>query len=220
MYGIDRGFVNLRIQRETAMTVQLSTTREILPLKITLDPIVTMTNEQFFAFCQLNQDVKIERNVRGELIFMPPTGSESERQNFNLIGQLWVWTKQDGTGVGFGSSGGFTLPNGAVRSPDAAWIEKTRWEQIDLELRKRFAPIYPDFVVELRSETDNLQVLQEKMEEYIENGANLGWLIDPQQQKVYIYRPNSQLEELVKPSSLSGENVLSGFVLDLKDLGF
>lgn len=202
------------------MTVQLSTTQEILPLKIKLDPIVTMTDEQFFAFCQLNRDVKIERNVRGELVFMPPKGSESEQRNFNLIGQLWVWTKQDGKGVGFGSSGGFTLPNGAVRSSDAAWIEKTRWEEIDLELRKRFAPICPDFVVELRSETDNLQVLQEKMEEYIENGTKLGWLIDPQQQKVYIYRPNSQLEELVKPSSLSGEDVLSGFVLELKDLGF
>ncbi len=118
------------------------------------------------------------------------------------------------------SSGGFTLPNGAVRSPDAAWISKTRWEQVDLELRKRFAPICPDFLIELRSETDNLQVLQEKMTEYIENGAKLGWLIDPQQQKVYIYRPNSPVEELVKPSRLSGENVLSGFVLELKDLGF
>ena len=124
---------------------------------------MTITDEQFFALCQLNQDVTIERNATGELVFISPTGSESERQNFNLIGQLWVWTKQDGTGVGFGSSGGFTLPNGAVRSPDAAWIKKTRWEQVELELQKRFAPICPDFVMELRSETDNLQVLQEKM---------------------------------------------------------
>ena len=202
------------------MTAQTAKTKEILPLKIQLHPVMTITDEQFFALCQLNQDVKIERNATGELVFMSPTGSESERQNFNLIGQLWVWTKQNSTGVGFGSSGGFTLPNGAVRSPDAAWISKTRWEQVDLELRKRFAPICPDFVIELRSETDNLQVLQEKMTEYIENGAKLGWLIDPQQQKVYIYRPNSPVEELVKPSKLSGENVLSGFVLKLKDLGF
>ena len=202
------------------MIAQTAKTKEILPLKIQLHPVMTMTDEQFFALCQLNQDVKIERNATGELVFMSPTGSESERQNFNLIGQLWVWTKQNGTGVGFGSSGGFTLPNGAVRSPDAAWISKTRWEQVDLELRKRFAPICPDFVIELRSETDNLPVLQEKMTEYIENGAKLGWLIDPQPQKVYIYRPNSPVEELVKPSRLSGENVLSGFVLELKDLGF
>jgi Uma2 family endonuclease len=202
------------------MTTQLSTNKEILPVKIQLHPVMTMTDEQFFALCQLNRDVQIERNATGELVFMSPTGSEGEQRNFNLIGQLWVWTKQDGTGVGFGSSGGFTLPNGAVRSPDAAWISKTRWEEIDLELRKKFAPICPDFVVELRSETDNLQVLQEKMTEYIDNGTKLGWLIDPQQQKVYIYRPNTDVEELENPLSLSGEDVLSGFVLNLEDLGF
>jgi Uma2 family endonuclease len=202
------------------MTAQLSTTKEILPVKIQLHPVITMTDEQFFTLCQLNQDVQIERNATGELVLMSPTGSQSDRLNFEIIVQLGIWTKQDGTGVGFGSSGGFTLPNGAVRSPDAAWINKTRWEQIDLELRKKFAPICPDFIVELRSETDNLQVLQQKMTEYIENGTKLSWLIDPQQQKVYIYRPNSPVEELVKPSILSGEDVLSGFVLELKDLGF
>jgi Uma2 family endonuclease len=202
------------------MTAQLSTNKEILPVKIQLHPVMTMTDEQFFALCQLNRDVQIERNATGELVFMSPTGSEGEQRNFNLIGQLWAWAKQDGTGVGFGSSGGFTLPNGAVRSPDAAWISKTRWEEIDLELRKKFAPICPDFVVELRSETDNLQVLQEKMTEFIDNGASLGWLIDPQQQNVYIYRPNTDVEKLEHPLSLSGENVLAGFVLNLQDLGF
>lgn len=202
------------------MTIQLSTVKEIAPMTIRLHPVMTMTDEQFFDFCQLNQDVNIERNARGELVFMSPTGSEGEERNFNLIGQLWVWTKQDNTGVGFGSSGGFTLPNGAIRSPDAAWISKTRWSEIDLDLRKKFAPICPDFVVELRSVTDNLPTLQEKMAEYIDNGAKLGWLIDPQQQKVYIYRQNSPVEELVKPLSLSGEEVLSGFILELQDLGF
>ncbi|MEY4519534.1 MAG: hypothetical protein RLZZ499_2134 [Cyanobacteriota bacterium] len=202
------------------MTIQLSTVKEITPVTIRLHPVMTITDEQFFDFCQLNQDVNIERNARGELVFMSPTGSEGEERNFNLIGQLWVWTKQDNTGVGFGSSGGFTLPNGAVRSPDAAWISKTRWSEIDLDLRKKFAPICPDFVVELSSATDNLPTLQEKMAEYIDNGAKLGWLIDPQQQKVYIYRQNSPVEELVKPLSLSGEEVLSGFILELQDLGF
>jgi Uma2 family endonuclease len=202
------------------MTTQLSTNKEILPVKIQLHPVMTMTDEQFFALCQLNRDVQIERNTTGELVFMSPTGSEGDCRNFEIIVQLGIWTKQDGTGVGFGSSGGFTLPNGAVRSPDAAWIRKTRWEEIDLELRKKFAPICPDFVVELRSETDNLQILQEKMTEYIDNGTKLGWLIDPQQQKVYIYRPNTDVEELENPLSLSGEDVLSGFVLNLQDLGF
>lgn len=202
------------------MSAQLSTDKEILPVKIQLHPVMTITDEQFFALCQLNRDVQIERNVTGELIFMSPTGSEGDRRNFEIIVQLGIWTKQNATGVGFGSSGGFTLPNGAVRSPDAAWILKTRWEQVDLALRKKFAPICPDFVVELRSETDSLQVLQEKMIEYSDNGASLGWLIDPQQQKVYIYRPNTDVEELEHPLSLSGEEVLPGFVLNLQDLGF
>lgn len=202
------------------MTAQLSANKEILPLKLQLHPVVTMTDEQFFALCQLNRDVGIERNAKGELVFMSPTGSEGDRRNFEIIVQLGIWTKQDGTGVGFGSSGGFTLPNGAVRSPDAAWISQTRWEEIDLALRKKFAPICPDFVVELRSETDNLQVLQEKMVEYIDNGTRLGWLLDPQQQKVYIYRRDREVEEVEKPLSLSGEDVLSGFVLNLQDLGF
>jgi Uma2 family endonuclease len=202
------------------MTTQLSTVFEVTPMTIKLHPVMTMTDEQFFDFCQLNQDINIERNARGELVFMSPTGSEGDRRNFEIIVQLGIWTKKDGTGIGFGSSGGFTLPNGAVRSPDAAWISKTRWEKIDLELRKKFAPICPDFIVELRSATDNLPTLQEKMTEYIDNGAKLGWLIDPQQQKVYIYRHNSSVEELVKPLSLSGEEVLSGFILELQDLGF
>lgn len=200
------------------MTARVSKNKEILPVKIRLHPVMTMTDEQFFALCQLNQDVQIELNASGELVFMPPTGSEGDRRNFEIIVQLGIWTKQDGTGVGFGSSGGFTLPNGAVRSPDAAWITKTRWEEIDLELRKKFAPICPDFVVELRSETDNLQILQEKMNEYIDNGTRLGWLIDPQQKKVYVYRPNTNVDELDNPLSLSGEDILSGFVLDLQTL--
>jgi Uma2 family endonuclease len=202
------------------MNSQLSVNREIVPLKIRLHQSMKMTDEQFFDFCQLNQDVNIERNSHGELIFMSPTGAEGEERNFNLVGQLWLWTKQDSTGVGFGSSGGFTLPNGAVRSPDAAWIDKKRWQQIDNNLRKKFAPICPDFVVELRSETDSLQILQDKMQEYIDNGASLGWLIDPIKQKVYIYRPNTDVEELDHPISLDGENVLSGFVLNLQDIGF
>ena len=202
------------------MTSQLLTTKETLPLKVQLHPVITMTDDQFFDFCQLNRDVQIERSAKGELVFMSPTGSESDERNFNLIGQLWAWTKQDGTGVGFGSSGGFTLPSGAVRSPDAAWINKTNWEKIAPELRKKFAPICPEFVIELRSETDSLQVLQDKMTEYIENGTKLGWLIDPQQKKVYIYRDNTTYEELDNPATLSGENVLPGFVLELKDLGF
>ena len=200
------------------MTAQLPIATEVTFMVLKFHPVISMTDEQLFDFCQLNKDFRIERKANGEIVIMSPTGSETEERNFNLIGQLWSWTKQDGTGVGFGSSGGFTLPNGAVRSPDAAWIKKTAWEAIPVELRKKFAPICPEFVVELRSESDSLQDLQDKMFEYINNGVLLGWLIDRKERKVYIYRPNTEVEELDNPSTLTGEDILSGFVLDLSSI--
>ncbi|MFM5983603.1 MAG: Uma2 family endonuclease [Sphaerospermopsis kisseleviana] len=200
------------------MNTQTPTVTDILPMVLKMQPDIIMTDEQFFDFCQLNRDFRIERNQFGDLLIMSPTGSETDERNFNLTVQLGIWTKKDGTGVGFGSSGGFTLPNGAVRSPDAAWIKKERWEAIPTEQRKKFAPICPDFVVELRSETDSLKTLQEKMEEYIENGVKLAWLIDRKQQKVYIYRPSQPVEELDHPQTLNGEDILPGFVLDLREI--
>lgn len=197
------------------MTTQLPIVTEIVPMILQLYPAIALTDEQFFSLCQLNRDVRIERNAQGDLVIMAPTGSETDERNFNLIGQLWAWVQQDGTGVGFGSSGGFTLPNGAVRSPDAAWILKSRWEAIAPAQRQKFAPICPDFVIELRSQSDGLKVLQNKMQEYIDNGANLGWLIDRLQKKVYIYRPNMLVEELNNPATLNGAPVLPKFVLDL-----
>lgn len=173
------------------MNANLPVASEIVPIVLQLWPAIAMTDDQFYEFCQLNRDFRIERNATGELIIMPPTGSETDERNFDLIGQLWAWTKQDGTGVGFGSSGGFTLPNGAVKSPDAAWIKRTNWEAIPAEQRKKFAPICPEFVIELRSDSDSLQVLQDKMQEYIDNGTQLGWLIDRKQRQVFIYRPNT-----------------------------
>lgn len=200
------------------MTAQLSSLTENTAMVLKFHPVITMTDEQLFDFCQLNQDFRIERLATGEIVIMSPTGSETEQRNFDLIGQLWAWTKQDGTGVGFGSSGGFTLPNGAVRSPDAAWIKKTDWSAIPVEKRKKFAPICPEFVIELRSESDSLKDLKTKMEEYIKNGTRLGWLIDRTQHKVYIYRVNSSVEELDNPTTLSGEDILPGFVLDLSGI--
>jgi Uma2 family endonuclease len=200
------------------MTVQLTLSTEIKPMVLKFHPVITMTDDQLFEFCQLNQDFRIERKATGEIVIMSPTGSETDQRNFDLIGQLWGWTKQDGTGVGFGSSGGFTLPSGAVRSPDAAWIKKTDWEAIPQEKRQKFAPICPQFVIELRSQSDSLKELKTKMEEYITNGTLLGWLIDRVQCKVYIYRPNAVVEELDNPSTLSGEEILPGFVLDLSEI--
>ncbi|BAT55909.1 hypothetical protein NOS3756_49030 [Nostoc sp. NIES-3756] len=200
------------------MNIQSPVATEIMPIVLKMQPNIVMTDDQFFDFCQLNGDFRIERNHLGDLLIMPPTGAETDERNFNLTGQLWTWTKQDGTGVGFGSSGGFTLPNGAVRSPDAAWIKKARWEAIPVEQRKKFAPICPEFVVELRSETDSLKILQEKMEEYISNGTELGWLLDRKQRKVFIYRPDQAVKELDNPFTLSGDDLLPGFVLDLSQI--
>ena len=200
------------------MSAQLPVTTEITQMVLKFHPVISMTDEQLFDFCQLNTDFRIERKANGEIVIMSPTGSETEERNFDLIVQLGIWVKQDGTGVGFGSSGGFTLPSGAVRSPDAAWINKTDWEAIPQDKRKKFAPICPEFVVELRSESDSLKVLQDKMEEYINNGAKLGWLIDRKERKVYIYRSDNKVEKLDNPSTLSGEDVLSGFVLDLSSI--
>ncbi|MFN6180303.1 MAG: Uma2 family endonuclease [Dolichospermum sp.] len=200
------------------MNTQLSVDLEILPMVLEILPNMIMTDDQFFDFCQLNRHFRIERNQIGDLFIMSPTGSETEERNFNLIVQLGIWTKQDGTGVGFGSSGGFTLPNGAVRSPDAAWIKRTKWEIIPAEKRKKFAPICPEFIVELRSENDNLSTLKEKMQEYIDNGTQLAWLIDRKQRKVFIYRPNCGIEELDNPQTLTGEDILPGFVLDLSEI--
>jgi Uma2 family endonuclease len=200
------------------MNTQLSVDLEILPMVLQMLPNMVMTDDQFFDFCQLNRHFRIERNQIGDLFIMSPTGSETEERNFNLIVQLGIWTKQDGTGVGFGSSGGFTLPNGAVRSPDAAWIKRTKWEAIPADKRKKFAPICPEFVVELRSENDSLSTLKEKMQEYIDNGTQLAWLIDRKQRKVFIYRPNCGVAELDNPQTLTGEDILPGFVLDLSEI--
>jgi Uma2 family endonuclease len=188
------------------------------PLLVRLHPVVNMTDAQFFDFCQLNRELRIERTATGDLIIMPPTGSATGGRNFNLIGQLWRWTDQDGTGIGFDSSTGFTLPNGAQRSPDAAWIKLDRWNQLTEEQQERFAPISPDFVVELRSPSDNMTDLQAKMQEYIENGVQLGWLIDRPQRQVFIYRANVSVEQLDNPDHLSGESLLPGFVLDLSKI--
>lgn len=188
------------------------------PLVLQLHPVIQMTDDQFFEFCQLNRDLRIERTAKGELIVMPPTGGGTGNRNFKLNQQLANWTDTDGTGIGFDSNTGFTLPNGAMRSPDAAWIKLERWNTLSEEKQEKFAPISPDFVVELRSLSDSLKVLQEKMQEYIDNDVKLGWLIDRKQKKVYIYHPGMPVECLENPATVSGAPVLSGFVLDLSKI--
>lgn len=188
------------------------------PLVLQLHPVVQMTDDQFFEFCQINRELRIERTAKGQLIVMPPTGSGTGNRNSKLNQQLSNWTDVDGTGLSFDSSSGFTLPNGAMRSPDAAWIRLERWNVLSEEQQEKFAPICPDYIVELKSPTDSLRVLQDKMEEYIENGVLLGWLIDRKHKKVYIYRPGMAVECLENPATISGEPVLPGFVLDLSNI--
>ena len=174
--------------------------------------------DEFYDFCMLNEDLNVELSGEGDLIVMPPTGGETGRRNFELIGSFANWTKRDGTGVGFDSSSMFSLPNGAKRSPDLCWIKKERWEALSKKEREKFSPICPDFVVELRSPSDSLKRLQKKMEEYVENGAQLGWLLDPSTRKVYVYRPGAEAEVLEDPETVSGEPLLRGFALDVRAL--
>jgi len=187
-------------------------------LTLNLDAIVQLTDDAFYALCQANPEVKFELTSVGELIVMPPTGGESGNRNAKLTIRLGNWAEADGTGITFDSSTGFKLPNGANRSPDAAWILLTRWETLTLEQRRKFPPIAPDFVVELRSDTDSLTTIQSKMQEYIDNGVRLGWLLNPQDQQVEIYRQRQDQEVLSNPTSLSGEGVLPGFVLNLRGI--
>jgi Uma2 family endonuclease len=188
------------------------------PLVLHLEPAIKLTDEQFFEFCQLNRELRIERTASGELEVMSPTGGETGGSNFNLIGLLWIWIVQDGTGKGFDSSTGFKLPSGAERSPDAAWVKLDRWNALTPEQQKKFPPVTPDFVVELRSESDTLSSLQTKMQEWIDNGVRLGWLIDRKHRRVYIYRPGVDVECLDNPATVSGEPVLPGFVLDMSKI--
>ena len=187
-------------------------------LTLNLHSAIELTNERFEQICQSNRDLRFERTSTGELVIMSLAGSDTGRQNWGLTGQLWVWNQQARLGVGFDSSAGFTLPNGAIRSPDASWITQERWNSLNATQKRKFAPICPDFVMELCSPSDRLIEVQSKMQEYLDNGTRLGWLIDPESNSVEIYRPNHPTEIKNAPTSLFGEDVLLGFELDLQEI--
>ena len=177
-----------------------------------------LTDKQFYQLCRDNRDLRFEMTATGELIIMAPTGSLTGWRNANITHSLTAWAKQDRTGVAFDSSTGFTLPNGAKRSPDAAWVRLQKWNALSETDKNKFAPLCPDFVIELRSPDDALPLLQEKMAEYMENGAQLGWLLDPVTKRVHIYRPGQPVEVLENPSAVSGDPTLPGFVLALSEI--
>ena len=184
-----------------------------VPIK--LAPLVELDDEQLYEFCQLNRDLRIERDAHGVLVLMAPAGGGSSARNLELCRQLANWAAQDGSGIAFDSSAGFILPNGALRSPDAAWVRRARWDALAPAEREKFVPLCPDFVIELRSPSDRLPPPQRRLREFMRNGAQLGWLIDPGRRSVHIYRPAEPVQTVLSPERLSADPVLSGFVLDL-----
>ena len=185
-------------------------------LTLNLNSVIKLTREQFYQLCEENPDLKLERNAQGELVIMPPTGGETGKSNSTINAQIWFWNDHNQLGEVFDSSTGFTLPSGADRSPDVSWVEKSRWDALTKEQKEKFLPLCPDFVIEILSPNDSLKKTQMKMQEYIENGCRLGWLVNRKKQEVEIYRPGKQVEVLKLPQTLSGENILPGFVLNMQ----
>lgn len=186
--------------------------------RLHLRPAVELTDDQYFALCAINRDLRLERTAEGDLIVMPPTGAETGNRNSNIAVQVGVWTKADSQGAAFDSSTGFKLPNGADRSPDAAWVLRTRLAELTSEQKTKFLPLAPDFVIELKSPTDDLEDLLAKMAEYRECGVRVGWLINPETKRVHIYRPGRDAEVLENPPAVSGDPELPGFQLDLREI--
>jgi len=186
------------------------------PLILHTADIVRLTDDELFRLCAANRDLQIERDAQGDLIIMSPSGGETSARNGLLIAELVIWNREEGLGKAFDSNGGFLLPNGAMRAPDASWIPIARWNQLSEAQRKKFLPLCPDFVIELRSPSDRLADVQKKMQEWMENGCRLGWLIDPVEEKTYVYREtgdNTVVDSF--DETLSGDDVLPGFALDL-----
>jgi Uma2 family endonuclease len=192
----------------------------MLSMVYTLDlqRILNITEEQFDQICRDHRDLKFERSAKGSLVIMSLTGGETGERNAEINGQLWLWNRQAKLGHLYDSSTGFRLPNGAIRSPDAAWVSESRWLSLTPEQRKKRVPLCPDFVIELKSSTDEIEDLRLKMQEYLENGLRLGWLIDPDEQVVEVYRSDQVIDRLMQPIELSADDILPGFVLDLTDI--
>jgi Uma2 family endonuclease len=205
----------MNVDFASVATIPLPDNTEAVIIRPGLRPF---SDDEFAEYCAQYPELRIEMNSEGEMMIMLPVVSESGKRNFTLTTRFGSWVERDRTGVGFDSSTGFTLPNRAKRSPDVSWIRNERWDALSEEQRNGFAPICPDFVVELRSKSDRLRHLQEKMEEYIENGAELGWLIDPRERKVHIYRMGAEVHVLDAPSEISGDPLLRGFVLKLEGI--
>jgi Uma2 family endonuclease len=209
------------VATETVLTAtspaeaEVETTTSALGFPVRIRPLGLFSDDQFYEFCRLNSDIDIERTAHGDLLIMAPASFRTSHINLRIVLQLGRWAERDGTGVATESSGGFVLPNSAVRAPDAAWIRRDRLTTVAREQQDRFLPLCPDFAIELRSPSDTLDTAQAKMREYLENGLRLGWLIDPFARRVYVYRPGADVDVLEDPAGVDGGPVLPGFRLDL-----
>jgi Uma2 family endonuclease len=177
-----------------------------------------MTDDEYFQFCQINQDLRIERTAQGDILIMPPAGGESSFRNNELSAELRDWARKDARGRAFDSSVEYILPSGAAYSPDASWVLRSRFNVLTKEQKRKFLPLCPDFVVELMSPSDRLSKVKTKMQEWIANGVQLAWLLDPDHRNVYIYRSIGEPEQVVNPERLIGEGPVAGFVLELADI--
>ena len=193
-------------------------TSQLMPLVVKFRPLYAMTPDEFYEFCILNPELNVELTAEGEVLFMPPVGGRSSNRNGFVTMALTGWALSDQTGVAFDSSGGFILPNGAVRSPDGSWVKRRRLVGLTSEQEQRFLPLCPDFVIELASPSDRQSDLQAKMEEYIANGARLGWLILPEARTIYVYQPDQDAQLLSDADAITGDPVLPGFTLDLRPI--
>jgi Uma2 family endonuclease len=198
--------------------IQTPTSTEFLPLVLNMPSTVRMDADQFYTFCQANPDLWMERTAKGQIVISPSRDGMTSHRNARLVSSLGRWANQDGTGVVFECSGTFALPNQAIRSPDASWVRRSRLAGLTAEQKKKFLPLCPDFVIELRSPSDHLSDLKKKMEAYIANGTELGWLINPKRREVFVYRPNQAALHLKNPDTVSGDPVLPGFILDLRQI--
>jgi Uma2 family endonuclease len=201
------------LQASPDINLPLLTPESHFPLRVRLAS--GMTDDALYALCLANRDLRIERTADGELIVMSPTGGETSRRNATLTCAISLWAAKEGTGIVFDSNGGFILPSGAERAPDVAWVRKERWEALTRDERERFPPLCPDFVLELRSPSDALEDLHNKMREYAENGARLGWLVDPESRRVWVYEGRGEAVCLDQPERVKGGDVLEGFVLEM-----
>ncbi|MEE4357740.1 MAG: Uma2 family endonuclease [Desulfococcaceae bacterium] len=198
--------------------MQQAVSEQKAPVMLRTKPLMTFTDNELYHFCQINKELKIEKNAEGNLEIMSPTGGESGWRNTEILTSLNIWARKDGNGVVFDSSTGFVLPDGAMRSPDASWIRRSRLSALTDAQKRGFIPLCPDFLIELRSFSDRIRDLQDKMEEYIKNGTELGWLIDPENRQLFVYRQGGEPEKQDNPETISGEKLLPGFVLYLSEI--